>query len=257
MPFESFRACLIGDALARSGKGSAENSSDPVAPLSTVDDVEAVETAAAATAAAAMAANTRAMAAIIAVSWRHRRMLFYHAVFSFSRLPSWQEDLTVAIRGRLCRLCVRALFKMALSIAAQWYRSGRRKDIPNSRPGSNYAAVLITTRTRQKAAATDVLSGAGMWRSSANRWVPSFFPRPRDLGHFIPRDLDQKGSLAALPELETPRWRSCWRRESEKDGGAIPKRWEKERGERGRKRKGESEMERKRGRVVKDTMLTV
>jgi len=67
----------------------------------------------------AMAAKVEAMAEAVIVLWRHHSILFHRIMFSFSRLPSWQEDLTVAIRGRLCRLCVRALFKMALSVAAQ------------------------------------------------------------------------------------------------------------------------------------------
>lgn len=64
-------------------------------------------------------AMAETMAEAVVVLWRHHGILFYSTVFSFSRLLSWQEDLTVAIRGRLCRLCVRALFKMALSAAAK------------------------------------------------------------------------------------------------------------------------------------------
>jgi len=41
------------------------------------------------------------------------------AARSLGRLPSWQEDLSlIAIRGRSCRLCVRALCKMALIVGA-------------------------------------------------------------------------------------------------------------------------------------------
>lgn len=39
------------------------------------------------------------------------------AAHSLGRLPSWQEDL-IAIRDRSCRLCVRALFKMALPVGS-------------------------------------------------------------------------------------------------------------------------------------------
>jgi len=39
------------------------------------------------------------------------------AAHSLGRLPSWQEDTSlIAIRGRSCRLCVRALCKMALLV---------------------------------------------------------------------------------------------------------------------------------------------
>jgi len=104
-------------------------------------------------------------------------------MFSFSRLPSWQEDLTVAIRGRLCRLCVRALFKMALSVAAQWYHSGQERSRSSLswitpkcwseviKIASTTTIITITT-TGKKVLANNVLS-TEMWRLSANRWVPS------------------------------------------------------------------------------------